>query len=91
MDLKTTDINTLIKLFSDLEKIKQGYEDTIAFVINGKVCMCNLKREKDRFIIDDKPVSPEDFWQIQEDVCIEIACRGISIHIRPPHKRKPKK
>lgn len=84
--------NDLIRLFSELEKVKQGEEDTFAGVYDGKAYCCNTHRIDFPYVIDGEPVASEQFFYLQELTQIELACRfGISIQARPPHRRKPKK
>lgn len=84
--------NELIRLFSILEKIKQGEEDTFAMVVDGRNYCCNTYRKESPYVIDGEPVTAEQFFYLQELAKIELACRyGVSIQARPPHRRKPKK
>ena len=84
--------NELIRLFSELEKVKQGEEDTFAMVVDGKAYCANTHRKKSPFVIEGEAVTAEQFFYLQELARIELACRfGISIQARPPHRRKPKK
>ena len=84
--------NDLIRLFSELEKIKQGEEDTFAMVVDGKAYYANTHREESPYVIEGEAVTAEQFFYLQELAKIELACRyGVSIQARPPHRRKSKK
>jgi len=90
-ELAKMSANELIRLFSELEKVKQGEEDTFAMVVDGKVYCANTHRKKSPFVLDRNVVTAEQFFYLQELVKIELACRfGISIQARPPHRRKSK-
>lgn len=83
--------NDLIRLFSELEKVKQGEEDTFAMAVDGKSYYANTHRTDAPYVIDGEPVNAETFFYLQELAKIELACRyGVSIQARPPHRRKPK-
>lgn len=86
---KTSDTTELIKLFSKIEELRMGYEDVLAFVYEGVPYMCNAHANS--YTVGGKPAILDDFLKVKEEVEIELNCRGFSIHIRPPHKRKPKK
>lgn len=84
--------NELIQLFSVLERVKQGEEDTFAIVVDGKAYCANTHRKESPFVLDGEEVTAERFFYLQELTQIELACRfGVSIQARPPHRRKPKK
>lgn len=90
--LEKMSANELIRLFSELAKVKQGEEDTFAGVYDGKVYCCNTHRTDAPYVIGGEPVTAEQFFYLQELAQIELACRfGVSIQARPPHRRKPKK
>lgn len=83
--------NELIRLFSELERLKQGEEDTFAMVVDGKAYCANTHRKESPFVLGGEEVTAERFFYLQELARIELACRfGISIQARPPHRRKPK-
>lgn len=83
--------NELIRLFSILESVKQGEEDTFAGVYDGKAYCCNTHRMDVSYVIDGEPVTAEQFFCLQELAKIELAYRyGVSVQARPPHRRKSK-
>lgn len=83
--------NQLIRLFSELERVKQGEEYTFAVVVDEKAYCCNTHRTDAPYVIDGEPVTAAEFFYLQELAAIELACRfGVSIQARPPHRRKPK-
>lgn len=89
--LKKMSANQLIKLFSELERVKQGEEDTFAMVVDGKTYCANTHRKESPFVLDGEEVTSEQFFHLQELAAIELACRfGVSIQARPPHRRKLK-
>ncbi len=80
----------LISIFSKLEKVKQGYEDCFGVVVGGHSFQCNTHREEHPYIIDDEPVTEEQFFNLQQKAYLSLVCQhGIQIIARPPHKRKP--
>lgn len=90
-ELAKMSANQLIKLFSELERLKQGEEDTFAVVIDGKAYCANTHRKESPYVIDGNVVTADKFFYLQELTQIELACRfGVSIQARPPHRRKRK-
>ena len=86
---KTSDTTELIKLFSKIEELRMGYEDVLGFVYEGVPYMCNA--HVNSYTVGGKPGTLGDFLKVKTEIELELNCRGFSIHIRPPHKRKPKK
>ena len=90
--IKKMSANDLIRLFSELERVKQGEEDTFAMVVDGKAYCANTHRKESPYVIDGNVVTAEQFYYLQERTQIQLACRfGVSIQARPPHRRKSKK
>jgi hypothetical protein len=80
----------LIRIFTELEKIEQGYEDCFGAVVGGHSFQCNTHRKESPFIIDGEPVEREQFFKLQQQAYLSLICQhGIQIIMRPPHKRKP--
>lgn len=80
----------LIKLFGKLEEIRFGIEDTFGTVVGGHVFQCNTHRGIAPYVIDSKPVTRKEFLELQKLVELELkGTYSLTIHIRPPHKRKP--
>lgn len=79
----------LIKLFGKLEEIRFGIEDTFGTVVGGHVFQCNTHRGIAPYVIDRKPVTRKEFFKLRNLVDLELkGTYSISVHIRPPHKRK---
>lgn len=80
----------LIKLFGKLEEIRFGIEDTFGVVIGKHNFYCNTHRQNSPYVIDNEPVTEEDFFKLHALVDLELkGTYSISVYIRPPHKRKP--
>lgn len=81
----------LIKLFGKLEEVRFGIEDTLGVVIGGHSFYCNTHRQDRPYIIDgEESVTAEEFLKLRTLVDLELKGKySISVHIRPPHKRKP--
>ena len=80
----------LIKLFGKLEEVRFGIEDTFGTVVGGHVFQCNTHREIAPYVIDSEPVTEKEFYELQKLVELELkGTYSLTIHIRPPHKRKP--
>ena len=80
----------LINIFTKLEQVKQGYEDTYGVVVGGHSFQCNTHRTKNPYILDDEPTTETEFFNLQHQAYLSLVCQhGIQIIARPPHKRKP--
>ena len=89
--LAEMDAVELIKLFGKLEEIRFGIEDTFGVVIGGHNFYCNTHRQNCTYIIDgEESVTKEEFLALRALVDLELkGTYSISVHIRPPHKRRP--
>ena len=82
----------LITLFGKLEEVRFGIENTFGIMIGGHSFYCNTYRAESPYVIDNKPVSESEFFELWRLVDLELKdTYSLSIHICPPHKRKPKK
>ncbi len=82
----------LIKLYSQLEEIKQGYEDTFGVVVGGHAFCCNTHRTESQYTLDGEAMEKEQFFKLQEQARLSLVCQhDIIITSPPPHKRRPKK
>lgn len=80
----------LIRLFGKLEEIRFGIEDTFGMVVGGHVFQCNTHRGIAPYVIDNESVTESEFFKLRNLVDLELkGTYSISVHIRPPHKRKP--
>lgn len=80
----------LIQLFGKLEEVRFGVEDTFGTVVGGHAFHCNKHRTENQYIIDNEPVTETKFFELRKLIDLELkGTYSISIHIRPPHKRKP--
>ena len=79
----------LIKLFSKLEEVRFGVEDTFGTVVGGHAFHCNKHRTESPYVIDNEFVTESEFFKLRNLVDLELkGTYSISVHIRPPYKRK---
>ena len=87
--LAEMDAVEMIKLFGKLEEIRYGIEDTFGTVIGGHAFHCNTHRTE-KYVIDNEFVTDSEFFKLRNLIDLELkGTYSTSIHIRPPHKRKP--
>ena len=88
-ELEKLDVSELIRMFRALEEIRFGIKDTYEVRIGEHEFSCNTHKTEGQYKISGKSVKKEQFLKLRTLVDLELkGTYSISVHIRPPHKRR---
>ncbi len=84
-NMETTE---LITIWSKIESVRNGAEDDIAFLYDGRAYLCNHRNPANAHLVDNRVAKWSDFRKAQLEIEAELNRRGVSIRVDEPKRKK---